>query len=211
MGDPWKWLNQLLGGGPGGTKRVQTFRWLLLLGLAGAAFMILSSFISIKEVDPIGTGRASPETPAQPAFGSGSKDRSPFREYEEAYQNQLKEILTKIVGVGEVEVLVTIDSTEETVVERNTKETQQTTNEKDQHGATRHITDINRDGEVVLYEVSGGGKQPLVTKTIKPKIRGVVVVAKGAENLTVKKMISEAVERGLEVPAHRISILPRKQ
>ncbi|UUZ79563.1 hypothetical protein LJK88_31160 [Paenibacillus sp. P26] len=172
MGDPWKWLNQLLGGGPGGTKRVQTFRWSLLLGLAGAAFMILSSFISIKEVDPIGTGRASPETPAQPAFGSGSKDRNPFREYEEAYQNQLKEILTKIVGVGEVEVLVTIDSTEETVVERNTKETQQTTNEKDQHGATRHITDINRDGEVVLYEVSGGGKRPLVTKTIKPKIRG---------------------------------------
>ncbi|MNW16560.1 hypothetical protein D3C71_2154450 [compost metagenome] len=52
---------------------------------------------------------------------------------------------------------------------------------------------------------------PLVVKTTKPKIRGVVVVAKGAENPTVKLLIADAVERGLEVPAHRISVVPRKQ
>jgi stage III sporulation protein AG len=173
--------------------------------------MILNSYVTVKDVDPIGVGRASPPDTAKPAFGgSVSKEQSIFREYEEAYQAQLKDILTKIVGVGEVEVLVTIESTEEIVVERNSKDSQQVTNEKDQQGATRHITDVTRSGEVVLYEVSGG-KQPLVTKTIKPKIRGVLVVAKGAENLTVKKMITEAVERGLDVPANRISILPRKQ
>lgn len=211
MGNPWKWLQQLLGGGPGGEKRVQTFRWLIIMGLTGAALMILSTFLNVKEVDPIGAGRASPGQEEQPVFGKGSKEQTTFRDYEEAYQRQLQELLVKIVGVGEVEVLVTIDSTEEIAVERNVKETQQVTDEKDQHGATRHITDVNRDGQVVLYDVSGGGKQPLITKTIKPKIRGVVVVAKGAENLTVKKMITEAVERGLDVPAHRISILPRKQ
>ncbi|MNC72064.1 hypothetical protein D3C75_1230700 [compost metagenome] len=56
-----------------------------------------------------------------------------------------------------------------------------------------------------------GDDTPLVVKTTKPKIRGVVVVAKGAENATVKKLISDAVERGLDVPAHRISVVPRKQ
>lgn len=210
MGERPKWLEKWIGGGPGGPKRIMTFRWMMLLLLIGAALMILNSFITVKDVDPIGAGRASPTDQPKPAFGSGSKERSSFREYEEAYQMQLKEILTKIVGVGDVEVLVTIDSTEEVEVDRNTNETQQVTNEKDQHGATRHITNVTRSGEVILYEVSGG-KQPLITKTIKPKIRGVLVVAKGAENLTVKKMISEAVERGLDVPAHRISILPRKQ
>ncbi|MCR8633953.1 stage III sporulation protein AG [Paenibacillus radicis (ex Xue et al. 2023)] len=211
MGAMMKWLEQWFSGGPGGTKRIATFRWLLLLGLVGAAFMILNSYVTVKDVDPIGVGRASPPAADKPAFGSSvSKERNTFREYEEAYQLQLKEILTKIVGVGEVEVLVTIESTEEIMVERNSKDSQQVTNEKDQHGATRHITDVSRSGEVVLYEVSGG-KQPLVVKTIKPKIRGVLVVAKGAENLTVKKMITEAVERGLDVPANRISILPRKQ
>ncbi|SFK93896.1 stage III sporulation protein AG [Paenibacillus sp. 1_12] len=210
MGSLMKWIEKWLGGGPNGTKRIQTFRWLLLLGLVGAACMVLNSFIHVKDVDPIGEGRASPAETAKPVFGASSKERSTFREYEEAYQSQLKELLSKIVGVGEVEVLVTIDSTEEIAVERNTKDTQQVTNEKDQHGATRHISDVTRSGEVVIYEVSGG-KQPLVTKTIKPKIRGVVVVAKGAENLTVKKMMTEAVERGLDVPANRISVLPRKQ
>ncbi|WP_019532740.1 stage III sporulation protein AG [Paenibacillus ginsengihumi] len=211
MGKLWQWLEQKLGGGPGGAKRVQTVRWLMLVGLAGAAFMILHSFITVKEVDPIGSVRGSPAEPAQPAFGSGGDERTSFREYEEAYQNQLKSILTKVAGVGEVEVLVTIESTEEIVVERSTQESQQITNEKDQQAATRHITNVTRSGEVVIYEVSGGGRQPLVTKYIKPKIRGVLVVARGAENLTVKKMISEAVERGLDVPPHRISILPRKQ
>ncbi|WP_248925301.1 stage III sporulation protein AG [Paenibacillus hamazuiensis] len=212
MGKFIQLIEKWLGGGEGGTKRVQTFRWLILVGLIGAAFMILNSFIHIKELDPIGESRGSPPQSEKPAFlgSGGGKEQTSFREYEEAYEAQLRDILTKIVGVGDVEVLVTIESTEEVAVERNTQETQQTTNEKDQHGATRHVTDVTRRGEVVLYEVSGG-KQPLILKTIKPKIRGVLVVARGAENLTVKKMISEAVERGLDVPAHRISILPRKQ
>ncbi|AEI41230.1 stage III sporulation protein AG [Paenibacillus mucilaginosus] len=209
MGTGWKGLGELLGGGPGGPKRMQTLRWLLLMGLVGAAFMILNSFITVKDVDTPDGARASPPSPAdQPVFSVG-KERSPFREYEESYQTQLKEMLTKMVGVGEVEVMVTIESTEEIVVQENRKDVEQVTNEKDHQGSTRHITEINKSGEVVIYEVSGG-KQPLITKTIKPKVRGVLVIAKGAENLTVKKMISEAVERGLEVPPHRISILPRK-
>ncbi|OXM88176.1 stage III sporulation protein AG [Paenibacillus rigui] len=211
MGNMMKWLEKWLGGGPNGTKRVTTFRWLLLMGLVGAAFMILNSFITVKDVDPISEGRASPDPSAKAVFkNSPNKEQSSFKDYEDAYESQLKEILSKIVAVGDVEVLVTIESTEEIAVEHNSKETQQVTNEKDEKGATRHITNVTRDGEVVLYEVSGG-KQPLVLKTIKPKIRGVVVVATGAENLTVKKMITEAVERGLDVPAHRISVLPRKQ
>ncbi|MCZ8520646.1 MULTISPECIES: stage III sporulation protein AG [Paenibacillus] len=210
MGSGWKGLGDWFGGGPGGTKRMQTFRWLLLMGLVGAAFMILNSFITVKDVGTTEPARASPSAPAdQPVFSPG-KERSPFREYEEAYQSQLKEMLSKMVGVGEVEVMVTIESTEEIVVHENRKDVEQITNEKDHQGSTRHITEINKSGEVVIYEVSGG-KQPLITKTIKPKIRGVLVIAKGAENLTVKKMISEAVERGLEVPPHRISIQPRKQ
>ncbi len=121
-----------------------------------------------------------------------------------------KKYCKKIVGVGDVEVLINVDGTEENVVDRNTKNTQQLTIEKDLNGATRNITDVTQSGDILLYQVSGN-QQPLVLKTIKPKIRGVLVVAKGAENLTVKKMISEAVERGLEVPPHKISILPRKQ
>jgi stage III sporulation protein AG len=208
-----QWMEQWFGNGPKTPQRGQVIRWVLIVGLVGAALMILNSFIHVKQVDPA-VGSSLPQEshpPANQTFMSGSnKETSKFREYEEAYENQLKQILETIVGVGDVEVLVTIDSTEVMDVARNSKDTQQVTGEKDTNGATRNITEVTRDGSVVLYQVSSD-QQPLVLKYIKPKIRGVIVVAKGAENMTVKKMISEAVERGLDVPPHKISILPRKQ
>ncbi|MDF2720406.1 MAG: mutants block sporulation after engulfment [Paenibacillus sp.] len=207
-----EWLEQRVGGGAGGSKRIRTFRYLLLLGLIGAAFMIFNSFIHVKQVEPPQSDAGSAaDPPTQQAFaGKAQGDKSSFRDYEDAYSLAIKEILQKVVGIGEVEVLVTIESTEETIVQSNSKDSQQITDEKDQNGSTRHITEISRSGEVVLYEASGG-QTPIVLKKIKPRIRGVVVVAKGAENLTVKQMIAEAVSRGLDVPAHRISVLPRKQ
>ncbi len=211
MGKWLQWMEQKLGGGPGGAKRSRTIMWLVLIGLLGAALMIMNSFLTVKDVDPISEGRASPGQSSQETFlGGDKKEKSTFGEYEEAYQSQLKEILQKIVGVGEAEVLVTIESTEEITVDKSYNDTQKMTTERDTNGATRNISEVSRSGEVVLYQVSGD-QRPLVLKMIKPKIRGVIVVAKGAENLTVKKMIAEAVERGLDVPPHRISILPRKQ
>jgi stage III sporulation protein AG len=214
MGKFTQWLEQQFGGGPNGTKRSRPFLWLLIIALIGAALMLLSSFINVRKLEPIssaGAGAGPPEQASAPAISQNGSDKaSKFRDYEKAYETQLQDILQKIAGIGEVEVLVTIDSTEEVDVEKNVKNTQQVTSEKDQGGATRNITEVTSSGEVVLYQVSGA-QQPLVTKYIKPKIRGVIVVARGAENAVVRKMIAEAVERGLDVPAHRISILPRKQ
>lgn len=208
-----KWLQTLekwVGGGPGGKKRVTTFRWLLLVGLAGVLIMILNSFLQVTDVDSIGDNRASPLQTEQEVFMNEAKDRSPFQDIEEKYEMRLKEILEKMVGIGEVEVLVTIQSTEEIVVYRNTRETQQKTDEQDRNNGSRQVTDISRAGEIVLHEVSGD-ETPIILKTIKPKIRGVVIVANGAENLTVQTMILDVVRKGLDVPPHRISIAPRKQ
>lgn len=209
VGTLLQWMEHKFGGGPGGPKRKNTLLWVVMIGLLGAALMIMNAFMTVKDVDPINAGRASPQPSKETFLNSTSKENSTFHDYEAAYQTQLKEILQKIVGVGDVEVLVTIESTEEMTVDKNYNDNQQMTTERDNGGATRNISQVTRSGEVVVYQVSGDQK-PLVLKYIKPKIRGVIVVAKGAENLTVKKMITEAVERGLDVQASRISILPRK-
>jgi stage III sporulation protein AG len=119
-------------------------------------------------------------------------------------------MLENIVGVGSVDVMVTVDSTEETVVQLNQKQTQQLTDETDKNGAKRHITSIEKDGQVALYEVNGQ-QSPIIVKKLKPQIRGVLVVAKGAENATVHLLIADAISKGLDVPIHRISVVPRKQ
>jgi stage III sporulation protein AG len=205
-----QWLEHWLGGGPGGKKRVNTIRWLLLVGLVGLAIMILNSYMHVKDADSLSGIRSSPIIEDENVFGSKEKEASEFEEYEGRYEAKMKDILTRIVGVGELDVMITIDSTEELVIEHNTQQTQQETNEKDRDGGSRHISNITRNGEVVLYQVSGE-QTPIILRKIKPKIRGVLVVANGAENLTVKKLITQAVERGLGVPPHRISVIPRKQ
>ena len=205
-----KWLESWLGGGPGGQKRVNTVRWFVLIGLAGLAVMILNSYMHVKDADSISGIRASPAPEDVNVFQSSEKEASEFEVYEGRYEARMKEILKRIVGVGELDVMITIESTEELVMESNRQQTSQVTNEKDQDGGTRQITNVTSSGEVVLYQVSGE-LTPIVLKKIKPKIRGVLVVAKGAENLTVKKLIIEAIERGLGVPSHRISVVPSKQ
>lgn len=208
-----KWLQaveRLLGGGPNGQRRVQAFRWILLLGLAGIAMMLLNSFLHVEDVDPTGESRASPPPEERETLAGPEKPKSPFEEYEEQYEASLREILQNIVGVDEVDVLVTIDSTEEIVVYRNVTENEQITDEQDRNGAKRHITQVTRSGDIELYEVSGG-QEPIILKKIRPKVRGVIVVAGGAENLTVQKMIRDTVSRGLDVPVHRVSVVPRKQ
>jgi stage III sporulation protein AG len=209
-----KWLQALekwLGGGPQGTKRAQTFRWLLIAGLAGIGFMLLNSFFHVENVGSYdNAGEAAASGNEQEVFMGKDKEGSPFQEYESAYEQRLRGILEQIVGTGRVDVMVTIDSTEEIVVYRNVQANEQRTDETDRYGATRHITNLTRSGQIVLYEVSGE-QQPIVLKKIRPKIRGVIIVAEGAENLAVQKWIREVVSRGLEVPVHRISVAPRKR
>ncbi|MFB9277356.1 stage III sporulation protein AG [Cohnella cellulosilytica] len=214
-----KWLERLesyIGGGSGGPRRVKAFRWLILLGLIGAALLLAASLLNMKPIDPSKAPDYSPprdeDVPQQETFLGGGDDKgvSTFADIEAEFESRLKGMLEKIVGVGTVDILVTVDSTEETVVQLNEKQMQAITDETDRNGAKRHITDISKDGQVVLYEVSSGVQAPIVVKKIKPRIRGVMIVAKGAENITVKKLIAEAVSGGLDVPIHRISVVPRK-
>lgn len=212
-----KWLQQMesfIGGGAGGPRRVKAFRWLVMIGLVGAALMLAASLLNVKPVDPGGSTDLSPprdeDPPQQAAFLGTTENKSdPFTDIESQLESRLKDLLESIVGVGTAQVLVTVESTEETVLGLNEKKTQQITEESDRNGANRHITEITNDGQVVLYQVSGG-QSPIIVKKLKPKVRGVIIVAKGAENMTVHKLIAEAVSRGLDVPMHKISVVPRK-
>ncbi|MGA9287777.1 MAG: stage III sporulation protein AG, partial [Anaerobacillus sp.] len=65
------------------------------------------------------------------------------------------------------------------------------------------------DEQVVVVQ-SDKGQEPIIVSTKKPIVRGVVVVAVGAENMEVKKMIVDAVTRLLDVKSHRVMVLPKK-
>jgi stage III sporulation protein AG len=211
MGNWLKKLEQWAGGGSGSPKRSHTFRWLIILGLLGAAIMLFNSFVNVKKLDSENTGREPPATESsQAVLQQEAGTANSFDSIEQAMEARTKEILEKIVGVGTVDIMVTVDSTEEIVVQRNMNDSQQQSEETDASGGKRHTTQYTRDGEIVTYSQSGD-ETPIITKRIKPQVRGVLVVAKGAENKVVKGLIEQAIEKGLNVPSYRISVVPRKQ
>ncbi len=212
MGKWTKKLEQWLGGGGDGAKRFNSFRWLLILGLIGVAIMLFNSFVNVKKVDPENVGREPPGVMKnEPGLETAAGEDSSFAGIEKAFEDNMKQMLEQIVGVGTVDVMVTVDSTEEVIVQRNVKDMQEENNETDASGGQRHTTQYTRDGEIVTYESSGGQHTPIVTKKVKPQVRGVLVVAMGAENPTVKQLIVDAVQKGLNVPSYKISVVPRKQ
>ncbi|BCG60094.1 stage III sporulation protein AG [Paenibacillus sp. URB8-2] len=212
MGNWLKKLEQMIGGGAENPKRNHTFRWLIILGLLGVAIMLFNSFVNVKKLDSENTGREPPQTQSSQAAMQEATDgaASSFDGIEREMENRMKGILEQIVGVGTVDIMVTVDSTEEVVVQRNMNDSQQLSDETDANGGKRHTTTYTRDGEIVTYSQSGD-ETPIITKRIKPQVRGVVIVAKGAENKVVKGLIEQAVQKALNVPSYRISVVPRKQ
>jgi stage III sporulation protein AG len=201
--------------GDQGTKKLKPIHYFIVLLGIGIAFMILTDFLNVERDQALRftvDGGNQPEGPptgdSAPALGN-SVSNDLIAEYENHYETQLREILSTVVGVGAVEVMVNLDSTPELVVEKNRDTRSSTTQESDKDRATRNNSDQSRNEEVVIVQ---GGKQdqPVVVKTLKPKVRGVLVVAKGADNIQVKAWITEAVQKVLDVPAYKISILPKK-
>jgi stage III sporulation protein AG len=207
------WVEQKLNSMIGPQRKSHSPRWLLILFLVGLALMLLHSFVTVQEVRTIQQNDlpSSSHVPLKSTFqhGEAPEDNQKFKMYEQAYQNELKTILQNIMGIEDVDVMVTIESTEELVLEKNIQESHKSTQEKDAKQTSRQITETTRNGQVVIYQISGN-QQPIIVKMIKPKIRGVIVIARGAEQLILKKMVVEAVEKGLDVAPHRICVLPRK-
>jgi len=144
------------------------------------------------------------------AFGVKKSDQNDgMKMFEEQYENQLKEALEEIVGVYSVTVVINVQATEKKVYEKNSILKNQTTHEEDEKGGKRQIEDQSKEDQLVIIR-DGEKDIPLVSETRKPEIKGVLVVAGGAENVQVKKWIIEAVTRVLDVPSHKVAVMPKK-
>ena len=120
-------------------------------------------------------------------------------------QNNLKSILGKIKGAGQVEVLITYTHTSELVPLYNETVKESITEETDSTGGVRTIEQKDNNKEVV-YTEEGGEKQPITQKIIMPQVEGAVILAEGASNAEVKNNIIQAVEAVTGVSIHKIQV-----
>ena len=102
---------------------------------------------------------------------------------------RLKEILSKIEGVGEVDVFINYKSDKESVP----------------------LKDSDENGkETTVMKSEGGKTEPYITKNMRAEIEGVIVVAQGGGNKSLAITISEAVADVYSIPMHKVKILKMK-
>ncbi len=117
-------------------------------------------------------------------------------------EEELKVSLSKIKGVGEVEVLITYSESSKITPMYNETSSQSITEESDSTGGTRKIESYDSNKEVI----SDSNSEPITEKVTMPKIEGAVIIAKGAENTTVKNNIISAVEAATGLSSHKIQV-----
>jgi len=131
-------------------------------------------------------------------------------DYAQKLEKDLKNILSKIEGVGNVEVLITLNSDEEVVAAMDVVESSTTTNEKDSSGGIRETIQTESNNRVVTSQDTSGQNAPIVLKRIMPEIRGVIVVADGAKDPRLRYELSSAVQTALGIPAYKVKVISSK-
>ncbi|MBS6953675.1 MAG: stage III sporulation protein AG [Enterocloster asparagiformis] len=131
-------------------------------------------------------------------------------DYEAQMEARVKEILRHVDGVGQVDVMIVLKSSEEKVlrVDRNTSVSD--TEEQDSQGGTRSSkSNQTQESTVLSGGGSGQGSAPFVEKELRPEISGIVISAAGGGSPTVKAEISAAMEALFGLPPHKIKVLKR--
>lgn len=193
------------------TQKLTKSNYLIILGCIGVILLIVSQWFSNPKQPNVSDGNPLVQTEAKQSENVSSPNTSdPLIELEQAYQTDLAAMLEEVDGISNVEVMVNLEATSEIIYEKNLIVGTQTTIESDQGGGTRNIDDLTEEQQIVIIR-QGDQEVPLVVQSRKPTVRGVLVVASGVEQIQIKEWAIEAVSRVLDVPPHRVSIMPRSK
>lgn len=167
---------------------------LLILLLVGVILLIASSilFESKNNKDPF-TKQNLPE----------EKVQLNTEDYSEVLEKKLEYILSQISGVGKVKVMITLEDTSEKIPATNTTKNQETSKEEDSQGGSREILREDSSSQIIT---KGSEGDLIVLKELKPEVKGVIVVAEGAENLEVQEKLYNAVKTVLAVPGNKVEV-----
>lgn len=129
---------------------------------------------------------------------------------ESSFEQKLENILKSVNGVGDVKVFINYSESSETVAMYNEDSKTSITEETDTSGGVRKVETTGSQKEIV-YQEDDGNKVPIVQKTVKPKIEGAIITAKGASNINVKTSIIQAVEAVTGLATHKIQVFEMSQ
>ena len=111
-------------------------------------------------------------------------------------QVEMEDILGTMSGVGQVKVMLTVDSDGERQLAQDT--------ELSYSGSAAAPEDYSRRSETVLTDGEGDGT--VVTRTLYPTYRGALVVCQGGDRAEVRLAVTQAVTALTGLSADRVTV-----
>ena len=111
------------------------------------------------------------------------------------FQQELQARLAAISGAGRVELMLSLDQTEESVYAVNTRQTS---------GSDSR----SRESDVQTWSGTGScGETPVTVKRVLPVFRGAVVLCDGADDASVRLSVTQAVSTVCGIGADKVTVL----
>jgi len=148
-----------------------TSKQLIYLGVAVLSVILILTLNSFEGEDEV----------------SGDSETIPdvSTDYAEELRLQLEEIISKIDGVGDVTVMLTIESSASYV----------------------YTTDIDKDElETKTETVIIGNKEALIERIDNPQVSGVLVVCTGGDRAVIQEQVIKAVSTVLNIPSNKVYV-----
>ena len=125
--------------------------------------------------------------------------------YIESLENKLIHILENVDGVGQVEVMITLQASRESVL--NKDDTEELETETETSDGTQNERQSSRSENETVLSDENGESAPYVIKELEPEIAGVVIACEGADNNTVAASVTEAAQVLFGISVNRIKVL----
>ena len=137
------------------------------------------------------------EKAAAPASSSGVTDeetKGTLEEYKAEREEELKQLLQRVDGVGHADVMITLKASNEKVTLKDNTQKGESNEEK-----------------TVLVENSSRDSSPYIIQEKEPEIGGIVIVCEGGYDSVIKREITDAVSALFSIESHKIKIMKSKE
>ena len=118
---------------------------------------------------------------------------------------QLENVLSKIRGAGQVKVMITYETSREVVTATTVQRQTNTVTERTENGGVKESETV-QENQAPVTVGSGSGENALIVLQKEPEIKGVLVVAQGAGELSVRMNLQKAVETVLQISPDQVEI-----
>lgn len=112
-------------------------------------------------------------------------------------EKRLKSAVEKVKGISDVTVFITYENTGIRKTAANS-----TSSVTSSDGSTTASSE-----ETAVMKKQSASEEPFVNEEVLPRVRGVLIVAKGAGDDEINAKITDAVSAVLGVPIHKVKIL----